>query len=232
MPNRNKHPGHTVDVFRLFSNDDPSSATSIMTIMKAGTPQAMLVFLFLFVQILFVFADEFSKDYSLYSSNAIHSQLALWKENYPNLIRVTTAQEEYGLPAAGNAQDCPFYSASDGCPNAIFTIQDYITHPEGSRSSAVLPEVFWSGSLHGNERVGPTAVMEAAFLLLEAATCEALLLRNPDVDNSTTMRQANYSCRSSLVQSGINEGQRKWLARLLSTRRIVVVPTGKKAAVR
>jgi hypothetical protein len=198
---------------------------------KAGTPEAMLLFLFLFVQIMFVSADanEFSKDYSLYSSSAIHSQLELWKEKYPNLIRVTTAQEEYGLPAAGDAQDCPFYSASEGCPNAIFTIQDYITHPEGSRSSAMLPEVFWSGSLHGNERVGPTAVMEAAFLLLEAATCESLVLWNPDGDNST-----DYTCRSrsTLVQSGINEGQRKWLARLLSTRRIVVVPTGKKAAVR
>jgi hypothetical protein len=151
----------------------------------------------------------------------------LWKEKYPNLIRVTTAQEEYGLPAAGGAQDCPFYSASEGCPNAILTIQDYITHPEGSRSSARLPEVFWSGSLHGNERVGPTAVMEAAFLLLEAATCEALVLWNPNGDNST-----NYTCQSTLVQSGINELHRKWLARLLSTRRIVVVPTGKKAAVR
>jgi hypothetical protein len=200
--------------------------------MRAGMQQAMWLLLFLFVQIMFVFADEFSKDYSLYSSNAIHSQLALWKEKYPNLIRLTTAQEEYGLPAAGNAQDCPFYSASEGCPNAILTIQDYITHPEGSRSSAMLPEVFWSGSLHGNERVGPTAVMEAAFLLLEAATCEALVLRNPNGDNSTTIQQANYTCRSTSVQSGINEGQRKWLARLLSTRRIVVVPTGNKAAVR
>jgi hypothetical protein len=79
MENRNKYPGHTgtVDVFRLLPNNNPSSATSILTIMKAGTPQAMPHFILLFVQIMLVFVDEFSKDYGLYSSSAIRSQLAL-----------------------------------------------------------------------------------------------------------------------------------------------------------
>ena len=53
----------------------------------------------------------------------------------------------------------------------ILTIQDFELHPENSSSSNVLPEVFWSGELHGDERVGPTVVMEAAFLLLGGILC-------------------------------------------------------------
>jgi len=48
-----------------------------------------------------------------------------------------------------------------------------------SPSSNALPEVLWSGALDGNERVGPTAVMEAASLLLKAASCEASYDYNP-----------------------------------------------------
>jgi hypothetical protein len=91
---------------------------------------------------------------------------------YPDFVRVTTSQDAFGLPAAGTVNDCPF-DEGVGCKNYILTIQDYKAHPENSQSSNTLPEVLWSGSVHGNERVGPTATMEAASLLLQAAACEA-----------------------------------------------------------
>ncbi|KAL3924865.1 MAG: hypothetical protein SGILL_000788 [Bacillariaceae sp.] len=140
------------------------------------------------------------------------------------MIQVTTAQEAYGFPAAGNSKDCPFYTKSDGCPNYFFTIQDYIAHPAGSDSSNNLPEVFWSGCLHGNERVGPTSVMEATSLLLEAAHCEALPRRDIKVELNKQLKEAQ-TCRQALRNKGVDDVHRKWLARLVTTRRIVVAPT-------
>ncbi len=58
--------------------------------------------------------------------------------------------------------------------------------------------------------------MEAASLLLEAASCEATFEYNPTL---------HASCSSSLEAQGIDKRQRQWLARLVATRRIVIVPT-------
>jgi len=157
-----------------------------------------------------------SRQYSLWSPIHIHSTLLQWKNQYPNLVKLTTAQDAYGLSTAGNASDCP-YDDGDGCKNYILTIQDFLVHPENSPSSNALPEVLWSGEVHGDERVGPTAVMEAASLLLQAASCEATFEYNPTL---------HASCSSTLQQQyGIHKRRRLWLARLVSTRRIVIVPT-------
>ena len=166
--------------------------------------------------------QQYVEDYKLWDASRIPEVLKEWKEKYPDLIRVTTSQEAYGLPAAGTLQDCPFYE-KQGCPNYFFTLQDYTLHPVDSLSSSYLPEVFWSGCLHGNERVGPTSVMEASTLLLEAAYCEGLPRRSSSSLDSD-LKEAK-ACRHALRNKGIDDVHRKWLARLVSTRRIVVVPT-------
>jgi Zinc carboxypeptidase len=96
--------------------------------------------------------------------------------------------------------------------------------------------------LHGDERVGPTSVMEAANLLLEAASCEALPRWNKTAVDDPHSAQSQHSstihhtawqseleeakkCRNTLRAKGIDDIHRQWLARLLATRRIVVVPT-------
>lgn len=157
------------------------------------------------------------RPYELFEPEVFPQLLAEWESNYPDLIDVKTAQDFYGLPAAGGFNDCPFYD-EPGCPNYFFTIQDFIAHPIGSDTSNVLPEVIWSGCLHGDERVGPTSVMEASALLLEAAYCESLPRNPSEIEDAK-------ECRSDLKDKGIDDVQRKWLARLVSTRRIVVVPT-------
>jgi len=157
-----------------------------------------------------------------------------------------------------------------GCKNWILTIEDSVAHPPGSTSWGELPEVFLSGALHGNERVGPTAVLEAAELILEAASCEALPRargRNGggegdggdgggdgdgknaggnvgDFGDGNANADASYArssspvfspsddeelrlarlCRSDLSRRGISPSYRQWLARLATTRRIVIVP--------
>lgn len=168
--------------------------------------------------------------YQLWKPEEIQLRLFKWADHYPNLVSLTTAQEKYGLPTAGGPNDCPYEVENDGCLNYILTIQDFITHPEGSESSQRLPEVLWSGELHGNERVGPTAVLEATELLLRTASCEALPTvasdRNKDPSSINEKEwDLARTCRQELYDFGINDDNRKWLARLVSTRRIVVVPT-------
>lgn len=176
------------------------------------------------------------KSYKLWDPALFQETLMIWRDQYPDLIRVTTSQEKYNLPTAGTKDDCPFYEEDKGCPNYIFEIQDFVANPEDSYSSNHLPEVFWSGCLHGNERVGPTSVMEAASLLLEAASCEALPRYNarkvttndPATKDYGTLEEQKVearSCRQALKEKGIDDVHRKWLARLVTTRRLVVVPT-------
>jgi predicted deacylase len=136
--------------------------------------------------------------YKILTYAQIASRVVSLATTYPTFIKVTTAQKRYGLPAAG------------GYANHIVTIQDYAVHPVGSASSNALPEVFLSGALHGDERVGPTAVVETAGLLARAAACES----NPTA-----------ACKTRLASMGVNDSNRQWLARLVTTRRIVIVPT-------
>ena len=155
------------------------------------------------------------KPYQILSSQEIYERIQLLQTTYPDFLHVTTSQERYGLPSAGTIDDCPFLKDDDknhqGCPNWILELQDYTVHPVESTSSQELPAVIWSGCLHGDERVGPTATMEAVTLLLEAAQCESTV---------------STSCRKKLKEEhGIHDAQRKWLARLVTTRKIVIVPT-------
>ena len=173
------------------------------------------------------------KDYYLWSSQEIRNKLLEWADLYPDFVRVTTSQQAFGLPTAGGDDDCPFDDGV-GCLNYILTIQDYTVHPEESASSTALPEVLWSGCVHGNERVGPTAVMEAASLLLEAASCEAKPNKSIKQhvghaihDGPTWISELETAkkCRTDLESRGIDTRHRQWLARLVATRRIVIVPT-------
>lgn len=180
--------------------------------------------------------------FQLWEPHEITETVAKWAEHYPNFIRVTTAQDAYGLPTAGSEKDCPFDEGVPGCRNQILLLQDFEAHPEHSESSNRLPELLWSGEVHGNEQVGPTAVLEAAQLLMDAATCEALpraALKPPTTagkkgKSDSGEGQTNWlleleraqACRHDLAtRYGMNDHQRQWLARLLTTRRIVIVPT-------
>jgi hypothetical protein len=97
--------------------------------------------------------DEYPRQYALWKPEEISSKVVEWASEYPDLVHVTTSQEAYGLPRAGGANDCPHDEGGDGCLNYILTIQDFVAHPDGSESSNHLPEVFWSGCVHG-KRVG------------------------------------------------------------------------------
>lgn len=155
-------------------------------------------------------SGQYPRQYHLWSSSEIHSTIVQWGKDYPQLIRVNTSQTAFGLSSAGQASDCPFDGSDVGCLNYFGIIQDFVAHPLGSASSNLLPTVLLSGALHGDERVGPTAVMEAAKLLLQAAACQA---------------NGGSQCQLDLQNQGMTNKQRQWLARLVTSRRILIVPT-------
>ena len=160
--------------------------------------------------------------FHLWEPNEIVETLSAWKKQYPNLVKVSTSQQEYGLDQAGTSEDCPYDVHHSGCLNHFFTIQDYVAHPIGSNSAASLPEILWTGSMHGDQQFGPSVVMEAASILLKAAACEA----KPNLEAKNWQQEIieAQSCRSELRSQGIDDAYRQWLARLVVTRKIVVVP--------
>lgn len=182
-------------------------------------------------------------------------------ESYPSLVTLKNAQDEYSIPAAGGEDDCPndedfhrrlssldetylrmgkrqtshreLFEQHPGCKNWFLEMFDEEAHPEGSLSGPRLPVVFLSGAVHGNERVGPTAVLETAALLLEAAWCEAIPHEfYPGEEASEIVlgewkeeEKEGLRCRKDLRNRGITDDERKWLARLVTTRKIIVAPT-------
>lgn len=192
--------------------------------------QHSLIPLLCFSVVLTLITAEKIRNFELLTSAQIASELKSLAAQYPQFATLYTTQESFGLPAAGSSSDCSF-DTSLGCQNYYLTIIDSTAHPSNSESAQYLPDVFLSGALHGNERVGPTATLETAKLLLEAAYCESLprYSKAPDLntedgsDWSLEVQEA-LACRENLAGIGITDTQRKWLARLVTTRRIVISP--------
>lgn len=163
--------------------------------------------------------------FQLMEAREVVDMLKLFENQYPDFVKVANGQDSYGLPRAGTKQDCLYDGTLAGCLNHFFTIQDFMAHPVGSSSSAALPEMLWIGGLHSSdEELGPTVVMETASVLLEAAACEAkprLHVRSREWDQEVTEALA---CRADLRAMGVEDTHRQWLARLVATRRIVVMP--------
>ena len=84
-------------------------------------------------------------------------------KKYPQFTSLTTAQKAYGLPSPG---ECGRAS----CEQWILRVTDEATlAPKGARDER--PEVFFSGALHGDERIGPTTTLEAVRLMTVLAAC-------------------------------------------------------------
>jgi hypothetical protein len=175
--------------------------------------------------------------FELYSAEEIATTIDRWGTHYSAWLYVSTAQTEYGLPTAGRDTDCPFDRNVVGCHNRFLILNDHPrpAHQENNNNDhqyqyqdPTIPHVLWSGALHGNERVGPTAVLEATQLLLSAVECHALPQweLQDDTELWPMVLQHAYDCRRDLYETyGLSHDQLTWLARLYYTRRLIVVPT-------
>jgi hypothetical protein len=177
---------------------------------------------------------ELARDYHYWSSQEIHQTLLEWNTSaFPSFVHLTSAQASYNLPTPGTDKDCPFDATTAGCQTWILSIQ--VPPPSRRRSSDTplrrkgsKPQVFLSGALHGDERVGPTVVMETVSLLLQVAkVADACPAGGPK--NTLLLPVLSSPCRSlarKLEQHwGISTEERKWLLRLVQTRHILMIPT-------
>lgn len=96
-------------------------------------------------------------------SQIVDSILAL-EAKYPQYVEVFTAQDRYGLPVRSELQ-CTRNGTSVPCLHYVVKITDEASLPDPAR-----PEVFFSGALHGDERVGPQTVTALAELLASHAS--------------------------------------------------------------
>tara|TARA_B110001452_G_scaffold179887_1_gene151019 strand:+ start:394 stop:1845 length:1452 start_codon:yes stop_codon:yes gene_type:complete len=79
----------------------------------------------------------------------------------PDLASVSTAQMLFGLPTAGQCTN------ADGSKSACLNHIIEVTNRTSAASDPERPEVFISGALHGDERVGPLTALELARWLVE-----------------------------------------------------------------
>ncbi|GAB9467912.1 hypothetical protein Gpo141_00005242 [Globisporangium polare] len=105
--------------------------------------------------------------YSYRTYAQITDQLFALQTKYPSFVEVYSAQEKYGLPLRSELA-CVRGGVSAPCQHYVIEITDESTLPDAQR-----PEVFISGALHGDERVGPqTAISLAEFLLDHAGRAD------------------------------------------------------------
>ena len=112
-----------------------------------------VVFFFVFLSVRYTMTDNTFRQLSY---SAIVADLLAWEKEYPNLVTLDNAQDAFGVASPGTCDN--FQS----CKQYFIRLTNKRTLPDVYR-----PEIFLSGALHGNERVGPTAVVEFARLLLE-----------------------------------------------------------------
>ncbi|TYZ61698.1 hypothetical protein PybrP1_005710 [[Pythium] brassicae (nom. inval.)] len=105
--------------------------------------------------------------YSYRTYAQITDALFALQTKYPSLVEVYSAQSKYGIPLR-NELMCVRGGVSAPCQHYVIEITDESTLPDAQR-----PEVFISGALHGDERVGPqTAIALAEFLVDQAGRAD------------------------------------------------------------
>lgn len=92
-----------------------------------------------------------------YSYDEIVSKLEKWQSEYPNIFKLYTAREKYNLHLPDHIK-----CNNKQCEHHIIIITNHNTWS----SDLSRPHIFLSGALHGNERVGPSTLIELCDYLL------------------------------------------------------------------
>lgn len=126
----------------------------------------------------------------------VEQRLRTLSHDFPDLVEMYSAQDQYGVPSPGNT--CvDDKSAKVPCKHWFVSITNRTlgAHKWASASPALRdrPQVFLSGNLHGDEWVGPVTLITLAELLVGGATGTGGYPFNP------------------------------WLARMVNTRTVVIL---------
>lgn len=113
---------------------------------------------------------------------------------YPEVVRLSVAQDTYKLP---RPEELVCGAQRSPCQHFVVHLTNHSTMPDARR-----PEVFISGALHGDERVGPATTVELIALLASGASAYARGERGDPASAAT----------------------RRWLHELVNTRSLVLTP--------
>ncbi|RLN75132.1 hypothetical protein BBJ28_00011877 [Nothophytophthora sp. Chile5] len=118
---------------------------------------------------------------------------------YPDVVHVSVAQETYDLPYPEELECMDDDEAETVAPCKQFVV--HLTNHSTLANDPERPEVFISGALHGNERVGPAAAIELIALMAHSASAYA-------VDDSLKPTLSTQ----------------RWVRELVNTRNVLVTP--------
>jgi hypothetical protein len=122
--------------------------------------------------------------YAYLSYAEVVARMEEMKATHPLLVDLYDAQTRYGLPNVGRCS-APGAQPSVPCRQVIMEI--------GNRGKATsgTPEIFLSGALHGNEVIGPTAMVELAAFLLDRYGKDPILTHLVDTRRITVFPTPN-----------------------------------------
>lgn len=109
--------------------------------------------------------DKPSKAYKYLDYAGLHNRLVQLAKEHPDLLKLTTAQKAFGLPSVGKCQalSTSKQDSNDGDPkHSVEPCQIWIatlTNHSTLASDPLRPEILVSGEVHGDEIVGPHAVL-------------------------------------------------------------------------
>ena len=104
------------------------------------------------------------------------------EDMFPEFVTVFTTQEKYGLPSS-----CYLYETQHpSCYNLVIVIEDKTMYEtdDAIRAKEELPDVYLSGALHGDERVGPVSPT--------SSVCVILCFPNEQLFSFTIYNHCNY----------------------------------------
>ena len=149
---------------------------------------------------------------------------------YPSLVSLKNAQDDLGVSHTGECSEDLAGVEKAGC-------RVWYLEVGAHRDDGAIPQVFFSGALHGNERVGPTTLVE-----LVAWLCGHYAQGTPtqhyaggggssgaedrgDSGSGPTAAGGDAGERGGHDAVGGNAGERsRWAQRLLETRTLVILP--------
>lgn len=128
--------------------------------------------------------------------------------SYPEVLSVSVAQETYGLPYPKELM-CVIDDATgaeEPCKHFLVHLANHSTLAD----DASRPEVFVSGALHGNERVGPIATVELLALMAKFSTWYA----HPETFAEETDGDTD----------GVSLNTMRWVHELVNARSVFATP--------
>lgn len=100
-----------------------------------------------------------SREFQPYDYDEIVIKLNKLKASHPNIFKLETARQKYNLSLPSTIQCSDQFGE---CEHYIVIITEHNSWPNDKSR----PHVFLSGAVHGNEKVGPNAMMELCEYLL------------------------------------------------------------------